>query len=382
MPGGLRIESEENNGISALMSNMLTKGTKSKTAGQIALFFDSRGTVLHAYSGNNAFGLSMKALSQDFNESIGILFDCISSPSFDKNEFQKEKERVLAALRDEKDDIFAVSARALKETLFKVNPFKFQPQGTEESVDSLTRKEVADFYRRNFNPGNMVISVFGDVKTEDAVKKIEACFRGLKTTNRDILKEKVPAEPVFKETREMTKMAAKEQAVVMLGFLGPTIHDKDRYVFDIINSVLSGEKGRLFTEIREKGAMAYTTGSYTVEGIESGYFLAYAATSQKNLGRVKSKILEQIRLLCKKPLNEKELAQAKEELIGREKMGLQTETSLSFVASVDELYGLGFDDYTRYEANVRAVSALDVLKAANKYLNTEGFASVSILPEK
>lgn len=386
-PGGTRFEDIDNNGISNLMSTMLTKGTKTMTQNQVSDFVDTKGAIFEAYSGNNAFGLDMKIIKQDLNQSLDFLYDCLSQPSFDSREFNVEKQRVLAAIESEQDDIFAFATRSLKETLFKKHPFRFQVIGSQDSVSKLTREDIIDFYNKHLSFDNMVISIFGDVDKDAVAAKIESVFaNGKKGKNNAMDGQKnyewpvLLKEPSFDSPREIKKYLPKEQAVVMLGFFGVSINDQDRYVLDVIDSILSGEGGRLYSQIRQKGAMSYIVGSYSVFGLDSGYSVFYAASTPKDIYEAKNKILKQLNILAKNKISIDELKRAKEELIGQEKINLQTNTSLSFVSSMDELYGLGFDNYLKYENNIRSVTVDDVLRVADKYLSTNGYACVIILP--
>jgi len=170
--------------------------------------------------------------------------------------------------------------------------------------------------------------------------------------------------------------------LLLFGFLGTTIFDKDRYAVDALMSMLSGDAGSLYKKIRQEKGQAYTLGASSTFGLDPGYIYIYVATSPANIADVKQEVLEQVRIFSEEPVSDEELDLAKNDLIGEHRRNLQTNSRLALRTAIDELYGLGFNDYKAYEDRVRAVTKEDVMQAAKKYLRLEAHAFVTILPEE
>jgi len=376
--GGVRFEDEGNSGITNLMASMLTKGTKTLSSKQIAERLESMGASLSSYGGNNSFGASMKIMKEDLDEGFKIFSECILKPAFSNDELKIEKEKALAAIRAQREDIFRTGSKLLRETLFKVHPYRFQSIGNKESVEALTSEHLKTYHKKLAVGENMVLAVFGDAEKNDLINSINKHFKTMRIANKPILEN--IQEPLLENVREQNIYMPKEQTLVLFGFSGITIYDKDRHVFEVLSSILSGDAGRLFKTIRQEYGQAYTTGAYPMFGLDPGYFVIYAAIAQENAQDVKAQILNQLSLLLQEPVKDEEIDMAKKQLVSLKKMGLQTNSQLAFQCCLDELYGLGYDNYTNYSEKISAVTKGDIMRVAKKYLSPDKYAYISISP--
>ncbi len=376
--GGTRRETTANNGISELTSRLWIKGTKSKSAEQIAQQTESRGANLDSFSGRNSFGIKLSLLPDNWDFGIDLLEDFVKSPSFDSKEFLKIKEQMQAAIHARDDNIMAVTSKALRETLFLNHPFRLEPLGTLESIGKITRDEAANWWQHFTKPNNMVISVFGDIKKDEVLNALKSKFGGLK--KEELSLEKFKEEPPA-ETREKLLHQDKEQAVVMIGFQGPSIYDQDRYAMEVIASILgSSLNGRLFLKIRDELGRSYTLGGGFNPGLDLGIETFYVSTTDEHVEKVKELLIDQIKDLQINDVTDEELNSTKTYLKGSFTMSLETNANLSFVSSLDELYGLGYKNFESYGQAVGRVSKADIKRLAKKYLDTTQAAIVITRP--
>jgi len=271
--GGVREEPSELNGLFHLLSSTWTKGTNNDSAREIAEKTESLGMSLNGFSGKNSFGLSMECLSDQLTTAFSILKDLVTSSDFPQEEIDKVKEQMKASIREREEDIFAQTAYTLKQTLFLSHPFRLEDEGTVESVERITRKDITVFYERFAVPGNMVLSVFGDIDAQEVLDRIKKDFGSLKTKEVSLqsYQETPPDKP-----REKTMTMDKEQAMVMFGFQGASFHDKDAYGLDVLAAILgSSFNGRIFTNIREQLGDAYTLGGNFLPGPDIGFIYFY-----------------------------------------------------------------------------------------------------------
>ncbi|UCB57370.1 MAG: insulinase family protein [Candidatus Omnitrophota bacterium] len=376
--GGLRAESEETNGLCNLTAQMLDKGTRGKNAAEIAHLVESKGARLSYFSGNNSFGLSLDSLSQDWGQMLTLLSELIADSTFPRREFRREKEKNLAGLLAQEDDIFESGNRLLKTTLFQTHPYRFVTLGNEKSLKKLTHRDLITFYRNFCRGKNMVLAVFGDVKAEEVLAKAEEVFGRLKPGEAPIIV--TPKEPRTERLRTAVKSLPKQQSLVLMGFYGSNLFSRDRYVLETICQVLSQASGRLFTQIREKKGLAYTLGAYSVSGLDPGYIVIYVATLPENTETVKKEILNQLNLLKEKPLSGEELLQAKRALLGRKLIARQTNSACAMESALDELYGLGYDNYLNYSEQINLVEGRDIIRCARQYFDFNNYATVLIGP--
>jgi zinc protease len=365
--GGTRAETKAFNGISNLVSQAWIKGTRRRSAEDIAESVESRGGSLDGFSGRQSMGLSLELLSEDLGFGIELLADLIKNPTFPDDEIGKAKTRTKAAILAQQDRITAVTAKLLNETLFSVNSFALDPLGTLESVERITRKEMIEFYQGLAVPNGMVLSVFGSFQAGDILPAIKKHFSFLHP-KRLVLSPQKDTPP--QEMLEKTQVLNKNQAMVMIGFQGPEMAGEEKYGVEVLSAVL-GESmsGRIFMRIRDELGKAYTLGGSFRPGIGTGLIAFYVLTTDEHVQRVKEVLLEQIQQVREENVSDRELQDTKAYLKGTHLMALETNSSLGFTSALDSLYGLGFDHYQEHNAAIDRVSKEDVRRLAQKYLD-------------
>lgn len=375
--GGILSETEKNNGITYLTSELLLKGAKGKTAFDISRAFESWGASVSAFSGSNSFGISAKVLKEKFPEALKLISEIITSPAFDQNEIDKEKTIILAQLKEQKENIFTIGSLLLKKELYQNHPYSFNLLGTPATIKNITRKDIMDFHAKNVNKANMVISIFGDIEPKEAVGLINRDFSALVSKGSGGL---ISGEPKpLSRNNSIFEILQKEQSLYMLGFRTCNLKNQDKYALELVSEVLSGLDGRLFKNIRKKLGIAYALGAYNSELLRGGHFVFYIATTKENLTKAQEKIWQEIKALKKHSVTPEELNRAKKSLIGKQKIGLETNSALGLRVAIDELLGLGFDNYKNFEPNINSLSREKIKQVLNKYL-TDNFSEVFISP--
>lgn len=377
--GGVRAENEQNNGIFNLISRLLLKGTSTKSAEEIANSIESIGGKISNFSANNSFGITIEVLSRDLDIALGLLKDILLDSQFPNPEIKKQKIIVSAQIDAQEEDIFNTGFKLTRQSLFLKHPYRFDSLGTKDSIKKIKRSEIVDIFEDYCSANNMVLSVFGDIDAKVVEKRIAHLLKDFRK-NPELLIN--PAqEPTQDKSRTKTESLQKEQSVIMLGFHGPRISDKKRYSFDILNTMLSGQAGRIFRKIREEQGLSYALGSFPVFGPDPGFLIIYVATTSENIPRVKDILLEELALLGKGSISEEEIELAKKQLIGNHKFGLQSNLSLSFQTSLDELYGLGYENYLNYTNDINVLTKQDIIECADKYFDLTAYSLVIVSPQ-
>lgn len=377
--GGVRQETVELNGLSRLTAAAWIRGTKRYSANQIAEKTEGLGMRLDSFSGRNSFGLELEFLTEHLPAAFDLLKELTVHPAFPEEEIARVKGDMKAAIRRREDDIFSSTAHVLKETLFLTHPFRLEAEGTVASLDRITRGDVVNFYGRFAVSRNMVLSVFGDINAADVLKDIERLFGNLddKGVSLAHYKEDPPAQP-----RETAFVMDKEQAMVMFGFQGPALSDDAYYGIEVLTSILgSSFNGRLFAHIRERLGEAYTLGGDFIPGPDAGLIYFYVLTTDKDVDRVRETVMEEIAAVQSDYVSDRELADMKTYLKGTFRAAQETGSSLSFTVSLDELYGLGFQRYRRYDRRIDEVTRDDIRRLARQYLDLKKAAVVVTRPK-
>ncbi|MEK6732629.1 MAG: pitrilysin family protein [Candidatus Omnitrophota bacterium] len=377
--GGLRLENQDNNGVSMLVSQMLLDGTGPMSRKDIARFYESKAISLNTYSGNNSVGITVSCLKEQAEEAMKLASEICINPSFPEEELEREKNETLQAIDMQDNEIVSHGHRLLKEMLFKIHPYRFQATGSKESINKVTRSTLVDFYRNIVSADNIVIGVSGDCKTEEIKSLVEKYFSKIPIREKPL---PIPRkEPGIEKKAEKIIEINKDQSLILLGFPGIDIYDKDRYAVEILDNILSSPSGVLFKSIREEKGLTYAVGAFNVLGLDSGYMVVYALTSRDNIEKARQRMFKEIGLIVKNGVKDEDMEKSKNYLKAMRKVSMQTNSSFIFSIAMDELYGLGYNDYKNFDKNIGGVTKEDV-KAAAKRILTLDRCAVLILQGK
>ncbi|MFC1624276.1 M16 family metallopeptidase [Candidatus Omnitrophota bacterium] len=372
--GGLRYETIENNGISRILSRMFMDGMDSMTREEIARFYESKGISVNTYSQNNSLGISVDCLKEHTEVSLELISRLSLDSVFPEKELDREKNETRSLIEMQDNQIFNHGHRLLKESLFKTHPYGFQTIGTAEGIDKIKREDVLDFRKGMLSTDNVVLGISGDCDVEEIKILVDRYFSGLpsKKTNTLLPEKERPMDKV----RRVSIETDKEQSLVLFGFHGIDVYDKDRYAVEVMTDSLSSESGIIFKNIREKNGLSYATGAFQVLGLDPGYIVIYALTSKEKIETIKDIISREIASFIKDGVSLDELEKSKNHLKAMRRIALQTNSSFIFTSSIDELYGLGYNNYKDYDKNIDSVVIGDIKRAAKEILTLEECAIV------
>ncbi len=377
--GGTRYETPANAGIGALFSQMLTRGTKLRSAEKLARDVESLGGSLQGFSGRNSLGLNADFLSRFFQQAMEILSDVLLEPSFDPQELEKERTLALAALRREQDQPSSMVFRLFAETLYRVHPYGLRRLGTVESIQALGREDLQRMHRELLQPENCVLAIVGDVSVEEALRwsrRYLGQWRG-----GGFRPPNVPQEPPLRGIRVVRHPLPKQQTHIVLGFPGTTLQGADRFPLEVLDAVLSGQGGRLFRELRDRQGLAYSVTSFSQVGLDPGYFGTYIATSPENVEAAIQGLKNELERVGTGDITEEELERAKRYVIGTYEIGQQGHAAQAMTMGLDERYGLGFDFGKRFVRAIEGVTREDVVRVARKYIRMDGYVLAIVGPE-
>jgi zinc protease len=367
MPGGSKYDPTGRSGAFQLMSRMLLKGTKSRTAQQIADEVESVGASLDPFCGRELFGCSASMLSKDLKFGIEILADVLQNSIFDPEEFLKVKEEAIVEIKSESDDWITLSKKRFYQTMFGDRAPEFYPIGELRSIENLTLHDVLDLYLRYCVPDNMVLSIFGDIDPDEVKHLVSEGFGGWGRSGfspPDVSPLKVnPGEATYEEDIF--------QEVIFLGYPSVEVRSPQRFAVRVLNALLSGMDypgGRLYNRLRNE-QLVYLIHAYTYFGPDVGYIAIYAATSKENGDQTLKVMLEEIEKVRDGDIPEEELEAGRNMCISNHLIALQTISDRSASAALGESYGIGYDHFTRYEEEIRRVKMEDVISIAREMLD-------------
>lgn len=377
--GGLRAETETNNGISLLLSRTFTRGTARHDAEQVSHLVDSLAGSVSAISGRSSMSLRADFLSKHFERGFDLFAEVFNEPAFPEAEVARERQAQLRELAARDDRPSLVAFELFAKTMYTRHPYRLALSGEPASVEALTPKELRAWHARWFDPSQLTLAVVGDVDTAAVLDAARRAFGTSRLSGGG--RFEVPAEPPITARREARRTLAKAQTHLLLGFPGLSLTDPQQRSLEVLTTLLAGQSGRLFIELRDKRSMAYSVSASSVEGLDPGFFVVTMATSPEKVPAALSGIREELQKLKETRVPDDELLRAKRYLIGTQQIGLQRNGARASTMALDTLYGLGTERYLRYADELEAITAYDVQAVARRLLDFERETVVQVGPE-
>ncbi len=377
--GGVLAETDSCSGLTMLMGKLLLKGTRTRSAEDIAQEIESVGGSLDSYGGNNSFGLNAEVLSSDFGTGLELLADVLLNPSFPAPALEREREVQLAAVRSQKDQLLQTASKIMRRALFGDATYGLDPLGTETSLPGLTAQDVKAFHARLAVPGNCVLAVYGDVQTGEVRSAVERAL-GASKASAAVPGPALGSAASVNVSSRVQETRDKKQAVLVIGYPGATLASSDRYPLELIQEACSDLGSRLFLRVREELGLAYYVGAQNFVGLVPGYFAFYAGTMPEKALQVEQELLKEAEWLRSEGLTAEELKRAKAKIIGQKKIARQDLGGYAMTTALDELYGLGYDHSDSDDARYEAVTLEAIKAVANKYLTPKHQAIALVGP--
>ncbi len=375
---GLLAETPENNGITRLLSKVLLKGTRRRTAEQLADEIEAVGGSVSSDAGNNSLNLFVRVMQPDFRLGLDVLADTILEASLPEKAITREKEIQLAGIKAEEEEMTVVARNLLRGELYPNHPYGLRQLGSPEAVTRLTRDDLAAFRDRHVVARNGVIAVFGNVQAAEVRDLVEAALGSLPAGEPAFID--VPQPVALPASREVFLVKDKQQAVLMTGYHCADLFSPDRAALELIDEASSDLGSRFFLRIREEMGLAYFVGSSQMIGLARGPFVFYCGTDPAKVDEVKAALHDEIRKLAEHGLTDIEITRAKEKFLGAQDIRNQSNDSFAFSCALDELYGLGFAHYRQLRSEIEAVSTEDVRRVSRKYFADQPSITAIVRP--
>lgn len=317
---GSRDEDTATNGVAHMVEHMMFKGTKTRTARDIAESAEAVGAHMNAYTGRETTAYHMHLLSEDLPLALDLLSDILVNATLPEDEVTRERHVILQEIGTAHDTPDDLVFDLYQETAYAGGQALGAPiLGHPEIVARMERKTLADYIRKFYTPGRLVVSAAGRVDHDALVREVGSRFEGLPSGAPH---ERAPARYTGGENR---REKALEQAHIVFGFRGVPRTDPDYYAAQTLSTLLGGGmSSRLFQEIREKRGLVYSIYSFLHAFTDDGQFAVYAGTGAVDLPRLVPVLCEQLRAVTQ-DVTAEELSRAKAQLrasllMGRESM--------------------------------------------------------------
>ena len=368
-PFGAAFEKSEEKGIAHFIEHLVFTGTKTRTHEDISREIEKKGGILNAFTAHEVTSFWFKLPSEHIFSGLEILADLLNNPIFEKTKFEKEKRVILEEIKLYKDNPQHAVFEQIEKNLFE-KPFGELVIGNKETISSMKRDFVFDYFKKNYSPENFIVTIVGNTDLNKVCEYLEKTFSP-ENHSPKIQKIKI------KNTNTTEERLGIDQANFIFATHAPLFCSKEYPALEILNAYLAeGMSSKLFLEIREKRGLAYTVkGSLNTEKNYS-YYSIYVGTTKEALPEVKNLIIEGFQDISK--MTEKELKETKEQLIGSRKVESEESSGVMNALMFHELNG-DAEEYYNFEKKISQVSLGQVKSLAENLI--KNYSTAAIVPK-
>jgi len=378
---GGEVDPPELSGVADMTGELLTKGTKTRTAPQIAQEVEALGGQLNSGAGWDASRATVNVIASKTGPAMVILADVVRNPVFKDEEIERLRQQYLDSLSVGMNNPGTLAGWVASRVVFGGGPYGHPVSGTPESIQRIKRDDIVALHQKFYRPDNAVLVIGGDIKAADAFAVADLTFGNWAK----------PATPLAASPRTMTggslglsstpgpmaqrvvvvDMPGAGQAAVLFARRGIARTDPEFYPGIVANAVLTGYSGRLNEEIRIKRGLSYGARASLDTRRDVGPFVASAQTKNQSGAEVASLLLGEMTRLSSEPVADAELTPRKAVLIGGFGRALETTEGLVGQIASLALNGLNLDEINRYIASVQAVTATQIQQFAGSRLGVK-----------
>jgi predicted Zn-dependent peptidase len=365
-------------GVADLAAQMLTEGTATRTALQIADQIQYLGIGLNTGSGWDATTVSLNTPTAQLDSALALFADVALHPSFPESEWTRIKQDRLTSLLQLKDRGPAIANRAYQSILYGAdNPYGRPAAGTTESVTGMTAGDARAFYGAHFIPNNATIIAVGDVTPAQVEEKIGKLFGGWAKGNEASVT--VPAAPAAATTTiYLIDKPGAAQSSFRIGSVAVPRSTPDYFPISVMNTVLGGSfTSRLNQDLREVKGYTYGAGSSFDMRRFAGPFTASAEIVSAKTDSALIDFMQQLRAI-RDTVPTPELTKTKRYMELELPAAFETNGGVASRLADVALYGLPLDFYNHAVANIDAVTQVEVQRVAQKYIDPSHLAIVIV----
>lgn len=364
---GTKWERPAQAGISNFLHAVMVKGTTQRSGSQLAEEIAAMGGKISASGDTDFSEIKSSALARFWKPLLTLTAELAVSPQLSADEVAGERDWLLSRIQRRRDNARARAFDELYAALYTPHPYGVPALGTAASLPQIDHAALVQHYRTYYRPERMVLSVSGQVPGADVVAEARRLFgtmaRGSATD---------PALPAPKLAgRRLVIEQPAQQTQIVAGALAPALDHADHAAVKVLSTVLGGGMaGRLFVELRDRRGLAYAATSYYESVPGPGALILYLGTAPDNAAKAEEGLRQEMERIRRDRVSDGELARAKNYLLGRYEMDRSTNERQAWYAGFYTVAGTGMDYPARYRRAVEAVTAADVLRAAQTYLAT------------
>jgi zinc protease len=373
---GRSYEPQGKGGLAEATAALLTKGTATRSAQQLAEAIDFVGGNINANAGIDAGYVTAGVTADQLDLGFDLLADVVLHPTFPQDEVDRWRRQALSNIQIQEQSAAYLATQAVDRLVFGAHPYGSPASGTSESLRGLTRDDLAAFHKRQFVPNGAILAVVGDVKAADAFARAERAFGGW-AKGGDL---PLPQVPLPRYERQRIVVIDKPDAVqTEIRLAQPAIshRDPDLFTAEVYSSVAGASPAsRLYNEIRQKRGLSYGARSTFVEPTQPGWFEVSTFTKTETSAETLKVALDVLNELQRTPVPAQELTDSKTYITGAFPLEIETPDGIADKVLEALRYGYGREYLETYNEKISAVTAADVQRFAKERIRPDRMSIV------
>jgi zinc protease len=367
---GALFESDEKMGLADFTAETLLRGTERRSFQEIYDSLESAAASLSINAGTHTTGFGGKALAEDLDLLLELLAEALQEPIFPGDQVERLRAQLLTALAIRAQDTGDMASMTFDQIVYPGHPYSRPDEGNPETIQAITREDLAEFHRKTYGPRGAVLTVVGAVDPQVAVEKVTRYLGKWENSNQPVMAPLPPLPNPSQPARRKVDIPGKFQADLVVGAAGPERRSPDFLAASLGNNILGvfGMMGRIGGVVREKAGLAYYAYSSLSGGPGPGPWYVSAGVDPGNIEQALDLIQQEIGRFIEAPVSAEELADSQSNFIGRLPLSLESNGGMAAAILNLERYELGLDYYRRYSDLVRAIDRESVHEAAHRYL--------------
>jgi predicted Zn-dependent peptidase len=373
---GSRFERRNLNGICHFIEHMLFKGTERRSARAIAREIDSVGGGLNAFTGKELTSFYSKVLHENLELAVDLLTDIFLHSSFPEDEIEREKRVVVQEIRQLEDSPEDLVHEILAKCFWGGDPLGQPILGTVPNITALDRDTLTAFKERNYTAEDTIICAAGRLSHESFLEMTAPRLGSLPAARE------TADRPVFPGSNSSSRVVERdlEQVHVCLGAAGPSAVDEERHAAYVLNTIFgSGMSSRLFQEVREKNALAYSVYSFISSFSDTGLFGVYAGCDPNRLEELLT-ILKNESAALPASITEEDMRTAKQQIRGNILLAMESSDARMNRLAKGELFFGRFISTEEIIDSVEKVRFEEVRELAERMISEGSFSTVLLGP--
>jgi zinc protease len=376
---GSAFDTADKSGVAAMTQNMLNLGSQGLGEDDISRGLADIGAQLGGGFDQDRAGISLRTLSNPAqrDQALDIMASVLQHPTFPDNVLQREKARLIAALKDKQTRPEAIADKAFAKAVYGDHPYGLQPSGEIATVQNITRSDLVDFYTKHYGAKSAVVAIMGDVTRPEAEAIAEKLTAQLPAGGASTA---IPPVTMHIKPSEQRIPHPASQSHILIGAPGVSRTDPDYFTLYVGNYILGGGGfvSRLMNEVREKRGLAYSVYSYFIPMQQPGPFRIGLQTRKASADEALAIVRETLRKFIEQGPTAQELKAAKEHIIGGFPLRIDSNGKILSYLSMIGFYDLPLTYLDDFPAKVEKVTVADIRDAFKRRVDPDALATVIV----